>query len=139
MKHIFLTILILTIFLTGALQAQTANTVKLLGLSVEGNEYTDQGLIKANSSLLVGRDITGEDIQEAIRQLWKLELFSDIRIVLDRQVEDGVYLTIEVEEYPRLETVQVKGNDKVKRDKIMDAVDLLPGQVLRPNQVMRVE
>ncbi len=119
--------------------SQEQQGLRLLGLSVEGNLTTDQGLIKANSSLVVGRTITGEDIQAAIRQLWKLELFSDIRIVLDRQVPEGVYLTIFVAEYPRLDRVRIKGNKKVKKDAIMDAVDLLPGQVLRSNQILKVK
>ena len=116
-----------------------AGSFELLGLTIEGNTSTDQGLIKANSGLLVGRLITGEDIQAAIKQLWRLELFSDIEIFLDRQVGEGVYLTIRVVEYPRLEKVSIKGNKKIKRDEIMDAIDLLPGQVLRPNQIMKVE
>ena len=111
----------------------------LLGLTVEGNISTDQGLIKANSGLLIGREVTGEDIQAAIKQLWRLELFSDIEIILDRQVPDGIYLTVRVIEYPRLQKVRVKGNKKIKKDDIMDAVDLLPGQVLRENQIVKVE
>lgn len=112
---------------------------KLLGLTVSGNVTTDQGLIKANSGLIVGREISGENIQAAIKQLWKLELFSDIQILLDRQVTEGIYLTIQVLEFPRLEKIQVKGNDKIKKDDIMDAVDFLPGQVLRANQILKLK
>lgn len=124
---------------TSAAVCQEQQGLRLLGLSVEGNVTTDQGLIKANSSLLVGRIITGEDIQAAIKQLWKLELFSNLEILLDRQVSEGIYLTIRVAEYPRLDKVQVKGNKKVKKKDIMEAVDLLPGQVLRTNQVKKVK
>ena len=127
----------LLILLIGKICAQEGG-YRLLGLTVEGNRSTDQGLIKANSGLILGREVSGEDIQAAIKQLWRLELFSDIEIVLDRQVIEGIYLTIRVVEYPRLETVQVKGNKKIKKDDIMDAIDLLPGQVLRANQVLKV-
>lgn len=111
----------------------------LLGLTVEGNVRTDQGLIKANSGLLIGRTVSGEDIQTAIKQLWRLELFSDVEIVLDRQVSEGIYLTIRVVECPRLQKVRVKGCDKVKEADIMEAVDLLPGQVLRQSQIMKTK
>ncbi|NQS97879.1 MAG: outer membrane protein assembly factor BamA [candidate division Zixibacteria bacterium] len=130
--------ILLVVVLAGQALCQTQGFV-LLGLTIEGNITADQGLIKANSGLMVGRQVSGEDIQAAIKQLWKLELFSDIEILLDRQVADGVYLTIRVVEYPRLEKVLVSGEDKIDKDDIMDAVDLLPGQVLRPNQVLKVE
>jgi len=112
---------------------------KLLGLTVEGNLATDQGLIKANSGLLLGRNVSGEDIQSAIRQLWRLELFSHVEILLDHQTPEGIFLTIRVVEYPRLEKVKVSGNDKLKKQDIMDAVDLLPGQVLRDSQILKTQ
>jgi outer membrane protein insertion porin family len=33
----------------------------------------------------------------------------------------------------------VKGNDKIKKDDIMEAIDLLPGQALRPHQALKVQ
>ena len=133
-------IIILTVlFVISSASFAQPDGFNLLGLTVEGNISTDQGLVKANSGLLVGRQVSGENIQSAIKQLWNLELFSDIEIVLDRQVPEGIYLTIRVAEYPRLRKVIVKGEDKIKKDDIMDAVDLLPGQVLRPNQIIKVQ
>ena len=136
---VFTRLILICVILITTAQVNAQENFKLLGLTVEGNISTDQGLIKANSGLLIGREVTGEDIQAAIKQLWRLELFSDIEIILDRQVPDGIYLTVRVVEYPRLQKVRVKGNDKIKKDDIMDAVEFLPGQVLRENQIVKVE
>ena len=139
-KLIFaLTAILSILFILSVPSPAQQDGFNLLGLTVVGNVTTDQGLIKANSGLLVGRQVTGEDIQSAIKQLWNLELFSDIEVILDRQVPEGIYLTVQVVEYPRLRKVIIEGEDKVKRDDITDAVDLLPGQVLRPNQIKKVQ
>src|SRR5512139_1074296 len=66
--------------------------IRILGISIVGNQSTDAGLIRAHSGLNVGQEVTGDDIQSAIQRLWKLNLFSDIQIVEERSVSDGVYI-----------------------------------------------
>ncbi|MBC8204423.1 MAG: outer membrane protein assembly factor BamA [FCB group bacterium] len=139
MRKIILYIVIIFILSAAGTASAQIQGVRLLGLTIEGNVTTDQGLIKANSGLLVGREITGEDIQTAIHQLWRLELFSDIVIYLERQVPEGVYLKISVVELPRLEKVRVRGPKKKFRDEIMEKIDLLPGQVVRANEPFAIE
>ncbi|RME02092.1 MAG: hypothetical protein D6814_00270, partial [Calditrichaeota bacterium] len=100
-KHISFAILAaLVLFAAPVTQAQKANRAKLLGLSVEGNKSVDENLIKLSSGLTEGTSITGEDIQAAIKQLWDLGMFSDIQVLLDRQIGNSIYLTLKVEEYP---------------------------------------
>jgi outer membrane protein insertion porin family len=55
---------------------------KILGISVEGNKASDAAAIIANSALKIGDELTipGEQTRTAITQLWKLRIFSDIRI-----------------------------------------------------------
>jgi outer membrane protein insertion porin family len=113
--------------------------VRILGLSVEGNTTTDAGLIRAHSGLTVGKDITGDDIQTAVKQLWKLNLFSDVQIVEDEVVADGVYVMIKVAEYPRLERLEIKGNRKLKGEDLTALLQLTEGQVVRPFDLVRLE
>lgn len=109
--------------------------VRIIGLSVEGNRMVDGVMIKANSGLRVGQEISGEDIQNAIRNLWKLGLFSDIQIQLEKEVADGVFLVIMVKEYPRLEKIEIKGNKKIKTDELKEAIKMEDGQVLKPWEI----
>jgi len=113
--------------------------VKVLGLSVEGNTTTDANLVKATSGLTPGREIGGDDIQTAIRQLWSLNLFSDIQILLDKELPDGVYLTIKVKEFPRLEKIELDGNKKLKKKDLEPEMNFYPGQVISPNTIAKTQ
>ncbi|MFQ5650382.1 MAG: outer membrane protein assembly factor BamA [bacterium] len=113
--------------------------IKVAAISVEGNDIADPNFIKLNSGLSDNQEITGEDIQKAIKQLWSLNLFSDIQILLDREVAGAVYLTIKVEEYPRLDKVELEGNKKLKKKDIEKKLDFYKGQVLGPQVVKKAE
>ncbi|HDI51271.1 MAG TPA: hypothetical protein ENF45_01450, partial [Bacteroidetes bacterium] len=45
-------------------------SVKILGLTIEGNKTTDAKIIKLTSGLAEGQEVTGDMIQEAIKRLW---------------------------------------------------------------------
>jgi len=112
---------------------------KLLGVSVEGNTQTDAGLIIATSGLIVGDALTGEKVQGAIRTLWTLGLFDDVKIVVDQATEAGVFMIIRVTELPRLEFVDVSGGKKIGKDDLEKVVDLSKGQVLKPSDPVRLK
>ncbi len=137
--RIFLiTILIVSFLFISHATAQN-RSVKVLGVSVEGNETTDANMIRMSSGITVGEVITGETIQDAVKKLWRLHLFSDIQILVDRELAEGVYLTIKVKEYPRLERVEINGNDKLKKDKIDQVMNFYSGQVISPALLQRTK
>ncbi|MCB2210843.1 outer membrane protein assembly factor BamA [bacterium] len=115
-----------------AQQEQPTRSIKVMGVRVEGAESADPGLIVANSGLVVGKEISGDDIQRAIRRIWSLDLFRNIEILLEREVAGGAFFLIRVEEYPRIGKVKVSGNRKIKDDKALELLELYRGQVLRP-------
>ena len=108
-------------------------TYKILGISVDGNASTDPSTIIFKSGLRVGDDIIvpGDQTQKAIAQLWTLNVFSNIAIQIDRELADGVYLTIAVQEYPRLGAIQIEGNNEFDEDNIRGKVGLIKGQFVR--------
>ncbi len=89
-------------------------------------------MVIASSGLSAGMEATQEDFSEGVKQLWSLGLFSDVKILSDRETPEGIFLIISVEEYPRLSKVVLEGNKKLKKDKIDEALDLHPGQALTP-------
>jgi len=131
-----ITMIILAVMAT--LACAQPGSVRVLGLSIEGNSTVDEGLIRANSGLVVGRVVTGDDIQQAIRQLWMLHLFSAVDIYIENQVADGAYFMIKVKEYPRINKVIIEGNRKIKKDKIEGKIDLYPGQVITPRKIFEI-
>jgi outer membrane protein insertion porin family len=133
-------LLILTFSLSASLFAQQAVTYKILGISVEGNKSADASTIISSSGLKVGDEIQipGDQTLNAIRQLWTLNIFSDIQIITDKKVSDGIFLLIKVAEYPRLEKVEVEGNDEIGTDDIMEKVTFLRGAILKPQETSKL-
>ncbi len=129
-------IILIAIVLSSIGTTMAQSRVRILGLSIVGNETTDAGLIRAHSGLSVGQEVTGDDIQTAIHQLWKLGLFSDVAIVEEKEAADGVYLLVRVEEYPRLDRIEVKGNRKLKGDDLNELLHLTRGQVVQPRDLV---
>jgi outer membrane protein insertion porin family len=111
---------------------QKAQPLKILGISVEGNKLTDAGAIIRYSGLKVDGQFTpgGDEIRQAIKQLWSLGIFSDIKILIDNQIGDGVYLLIRVQEYPRLNDIVLKGNDELNDKDIKEQINLVKGQIV---------
>ena len=119
---------------------QTAKkTYKILGISVQGNISADAATIIANSGLKEGEEILvpGDKTMNAIRQLWSLNIFSDIKIVIDKQVGNGIFLLIKVKEYPRFEKVVYTGNDELSTNDIEEQNNFFRGQILKPQEVER--
>src|SRR3989304_5954211 len=75
-------------------------------ITVEGNKIADPTLILNVSGLLVGTPLEAEAIEKAIRQIYNLGLFSDVKI-LGTQTAEGLELAIQVQESPRLSTIDI--------------------------------
>jgi outer membrane protein insertion porin family len=118
--------------------AQKQASFRILGLAVEGNKTADANFIKLSSGLSLEEQVTSDDIQNAIKQLWNLNMFEDVQILLDRQAGDGVYLTIKVKESPRLDKIEYEGNKKLKKKDIDKEIDLYKGQVISPGDLSKV-
>jgi outer membrane protein insertion porin family len=117
-------------------QVQLGN---ILGLTVEGNRTSEASVVKLSSGLREGQKLTFEGIQRAVRQLWALGIFSDIRVLQDRKTTEGVFLTIKVKEYPRLERVVIEGNKKIKKEDIEKEMGFFRGQVLNSSQIVKTK
>ncbi|MBN2356940.1 outer membrane protein assembly factor BamA [candidate division KSB1 bacterium] len=137
LKRIFLLFLAGVLFILVSSAPAQRRAVRVLGVSVAGNETTDANMIRLSAGLAPGMEITGDALQESIKQLWRLNLFADIAIVVDRELSEGVYLTIRVKEFPRLEKVEVEGNKKLKKDEIENILNYYPGQIISPSLLNR--
>ena len=93
-------------------------------IEVTGAQYTNPSTIKDISGFQVGKQVTipGEDISKAIKNLWKLRLFTDVQIFVTGQVGDVIDLEIQVEERPRLVRREFVGVKKGRRDDLRDEV-----------------
>ncbi|MFH1196111.1 MAG: outer membrane protein assembly factor BamA [bacterium] len=138
LKYLFL---ILCVFsLNTYAQFQRAN-YQILGIRVEGNISADAATIIANSGLKVGDEleIPGDQTNNAIKRLWSLKIFADVKIEIEKKVENGAFIVIKVQELPRMESVLFEGNDEISDDEIQKVIILTKGQTLNPQKIYRIK
>lgn len=120
------------LILSNVILSQTTEKIPILGVAIQGNTTISESSIKIQSGLLEGQKITYDDIPNAIKQLWKLKIFSDIQIYVDKSTAEGIFLIIQVAEYPRLAEFKIIGNKKIKKSKFDEELNLISGKVLSP-------
>ncbi len=135
-------LLLLTLF-AGIASAQMPGAADqqytILGLSVVGNRTGDAQTIIGQSGLYKGKRLalTGDAIHTATQQLWSMGIFSDVEIVVDRQMPQsdstiGLFLSIHVRELPHLGTYTITGNSEIKTADLEKAMGLKAGDFVRP-------
>ncbi|HLF20363.1 MAG TPA: POTRA domain-containing protein, partial [Bacteroidota bacterium] len=129
------------IIVVTAYAQQRPEVYKILGITVEGTRSADPAAIIANTGLKVGDEITipGEQTRQAIDRLYNLRLFSDIQILIENKVQDGVYLIIRLQENSRLDNVEIAGNDELSEDDINKKISLVKGQIVTRQDLSTVE
>lgn len=104
------------------------------GIQVEGNRSVDRSLMINMSGLAVGSELRPGLIQEAVRRIYAMNLFSDIEI-LGEDTSQGIELTITVKEFPRVKEVQISGNKKIKKEDLEKEINISTGKVTTPVDV----
>jgi outer membrane protein insertion porin family len=120
--------------------AQNAKTIKVLGVSVEGNKSIESSTVIANFGLKIGDEIQipGDKTLDAIKRLYALNIFSNIELVTEKEIADGAYIKIVVKEFPRIEKAVHEGNDELSNSKIEEKISFIRGQILKPQDAYRV-
>jgi outer membrane protein insertion porin family len=116
----------------------TAKQYTIAGIDVQGVRYLDTQVLLQISGLNVGDqiDVPGDVITASIKKLWNHGLFSDVKITANKIVGDKIWLTIFLQERPRLAEVNFKGVSKSEKDDITEKVLLLKGSQVTDNQVV---
>jgi len=97
-----------------------------------------ESLIRSTISLQPGIELSQENVQQAIRDLQGLGVFSDIRIY-GESVPGGVKVIIQVEELPALAGTRFRGRKEISERDLTAALTLVKGQVVAPWDVSRAE
>jgi outer membrane protein insertion porin family len=100
-------------------------TYEIGGVVVVGAEMRDDNAITSIAGLQPGKKIKipGPDIENAIRDLWRLSLFTDVQIVQTKLIGDVIFLEIRLKERPTLSKYSFVGVKKSKFEKLSDLVD----------------
>lgn len=144
--------LALLVVLPVSAQDQAADAVQptrlqILGVSVEGiaDEYT-RGFVLQTSGLAVGQTVLfpgAPEFADAIRGIYRLGTYDDVKIIEERRIGDGVFLLIRVTEVPKLAEYEVEGVSKGDEKDLRKELPLLlrapvrPGSLVRSQQIIR--
>ncbi len=116
---------------------------EILDITVEGSDSESaRSIIAQASGLTAGEVVTlpgDEAIADAVRSVYRLGLFSDVKIVEERRSGDGVYLSIEVKEEPRLAEYTFSGIKKGQQKDLREKAPLLTGSPVRPSDIERTD
>jgi outer membrane protein insertion porin family len=134
-----LKIVLLIIFITSSFGFAQVQKIRINSITIEGNKSANTGMIRLNSGLSAGLEITGEDLQNAIKNLWALRIFSDIQIFVTNQTVEGLDLLITVKEYPRLNEVVITGNDELSEKDIKEEMDTYRSMVVTPSRIYKIK
>ena len=90
------------------------------GIKVSGAQFTDENALINIAGFKVGDKIRfpGSDIPRAMKALWKLKLFTDIKIYKEKTIGDVIFLEIAVQERPRYSRHSFKNLKKSQHDDV---------------------
>ena len=143
-KHLFYCFVIVFISLGFSNHASAQDTTSvdiqnpenIIPQQYEIREVTVTGLVTgresylvSSSGLLVGSTITipGEDISNAIKQIYRTNLFSDVQILYETFPGNLVDIEIAVEEQPRLQRYEIEGVKRSQRRDLNERLNLISG------------
>ena len=116
-------------------------TYEIGGITVEGAENLDEGAIRLLSGLNVGDkiDVPGEETSEALKKLWKQDLFSDVQLLSQRIEGNKIFLIIKITERSRLSRFKFSGVSKSEADDLREKINLYKEKIVTENLVISTQ
>jgi hypothetical protein len=94
-------------------------------IAVRGNQRLEPATIISYSHLVPGQTYTAETLDQALKELYATELFSDVVI----SGADTGSIVITVQENPVINRIVLEGNRRLKDDKIAPEIQLKPREI----------
>ncbi len=133
-KFLAALVVALPLLLTFGAASVSAQVYDVGTVVVEGNQAVESALITSVSGLTPGSKLSSTSIQEAIRRIYGLSLFSDVKI--DGEFAGGkVNIRVTVAEFPRVKTVRFEGHRSLKEKDFKAKISVAEGQTVSPNQI----
>ncbi|MEZ4721578.1 MAG: POTRA domain-containing protein [Flavobacteriales bacterium] len=119
----------------------TPREYEIGGVTVQGATNLDEAAIRLLSGLNTGDkiEIPGDKTADAMRKLWKQDLFSDVQLLVDRIDGNLIYLIIKIEERPRLSRFRFDGVSKSEADDIREKINLYKEKIVTENLVLSTQ
>lgn len=137
MRRSLLAVMLGLITMFGLLQSAFADEFVVSDIEVEGLQRVSAGTVFGAFPINVGDRINDVSLADAIKNLFKTGLFTD----LDASRDDDV-LILSVRERPAISSIDIEGNKAIETDKLKDALrsaGLQEGQVFKRATLERLE
>jgi outer membrane protein insertion porin family len=97
------------------------------GVRVTGVQFSDENALVNIAGFKVGDKIRfpGTDIPKAMKALWKLKLFTDVKIFKEKTIGEVIFLEIAVQERPRYTKHSFKNLKKNQHDDVNAIINKL--------------
>ena len=107
------------------------------GITVTGIQFLDESALITLTGLSVGKKIKipGDPIADAINNLWKQGLLTDIKVNAKRIEGKLIFLEFVLKERPRLSKFKFTGVSKGEADKLRERMQLVNGKVITENLI----
>jgi outer membrane protein insertion porin family len=135
-------ILLQILFLnTSYSQGEGPTAYRIASIDTKGNKSYETNTIISYSGLNVGMEIElpSDKTKEAIERLWNIGIFSDVKIYVEKKFGSDIYLVIEVEELPRVEKIEITGNDEYSEEDLKEKINLVTGEVVSEQKLMDIK
>jgi len=97
-------------------------------IEVKGNRRIEKDAIKSVMQTREGELLSPARLRDDLKAIYKMGYFTDVKFDVSHTPE-GIILTVLVEEKPAIKEIITRGNKKLKRDKILEVMDLKPFSV----------
>jgi outer membrane protein insertion porin family len=109
-------------------------SLKILGkervahIVIKGNRRIEKDAILGVMQTREGETLSPAHLREDLKAIYKMGYFTDVRMDVS-DTPEGRILTVLVKEKPAIREILVKGNHKLKKDKILEVMNLKPFSV----------
>lgn len=105
-------------------------------IDIAGNRRIETELIRINLTSKVGEPLSPETVREDIKRIYKLGFFEDVSAETE-ETPAGLVLTYRVKEKPVVVDLRVRGNDEVKSEDVLEALDVKEGRIIELEKVQK--
>jgi len=139
LQHLITILIFICAFSIQAQKLEYNNGKKytLEDITVSGNTSFSPQTIVTYSGLRKGKEILipGEEIGNAIKKLWKSNLFSDIEIFITKIEGSTAHLEIRLSDLPELNEIEIRGIKKGKKEGVIKENKLTKGVKVTENLI----
>jgi len=108
---------------------------KIADIKVTGAENYEEFVLIGFSGLTIGDEIEipGEPVTSAIKRFWKQGLFSDVKIRATKMEAGKVWLSIDLKQRPRVNSINFVGLKKSEKEDLETRVPISKGSQMTPD------